>query len=732
LAPQASTENEPAQSTIRFDVDSYLLLQLGEALFSSKALALAELIKNCYDADASRAVVQFDNIDQENGTITIQDDGEGMSFELLERGWMRIATYEKNRDPISRRFRRPRAGAKGVGRFACRFLSRTLIVESVAVVASGKKERVEIRFDWEKFRPGSLVGDVSIPCTKEGVPFNTPTGTKLVMRDLREKWTREELGRLRDELMSVITSFAPEVIPTVKNAKSDPGFQVVFRAPEFAEYEGPLSEQFLETYAWGRLIGKLGENGKPTYTLISRREKKTMHYTPDASFPALGPVTFRVDMAVYQKSNLPLGKESSLRMAQKVGREQGGVRVYIDGFRVPPYGEPSDDWLGLDSDRARRLTAFREFSEAIDAGIERPMLLIPGNNQLFGSVLLSRVTNPGIQVTLVRNLILDNEAFTQLKAFVRLGIEWMTVQHARLVSRGKRPKRKEPALNAIEKAEATVEKRREQIGAEAAAEITQSLKLAREAFAQREDDQISEIAMLRVLATTGTLIVTFQHELLLMVDDLKEIGEDMEEDSKKTQGPIKHRLSTAAAKTFEWVQTVRDYGEQLGLVLGAESRKRRQQYYLRPLIDVITKPFKRHFDEFGIECINKIDDNVLLPPMFRAEIVAIFLNLLTNSAKAVKENKTRRIMLESTQDDSAIRIRVLDTGPGIEPKRREEVFEPFVTDSRPDPLYGHGTGLGLTIVRNLLDTYGGTVKFLDPPDSWGACLEITIPRRNSK
>jgi signal transduction histidine kinase len=71
----------------------------------------------------------------------------------------------------------------------------------------------------------------------------------------------------------------------------------------------------------------------------------------------------------------------------------------------------------------------------------------------------------------------------------------------------------------------------------------------------------------------------------------------------------------------------------------------------------------------------------------------------------------------------------LDTGPGIPLDKRISVFEPFVSYSAPDTLFGEGTGLGLTIVRNLVNTYGGEVKFVDPPSGWGACVEMRFPMK---
>jgi len=711
---------------VRFNVDSYILFQLGERLFTRKALALAELVKNGYDADATTVTIGFQNVSNPHGTITVEDNGEGMSYDLLQDGWMRIATYEKQRNPFSRRFRRPRAGAKGVGRFASRVLSTQLILESVATVSSGRKEKVRALIDWEKFKAGSKVDAVAIPVTTEAVPFATPTGTKLTLKDVPEAWTQEDVHLLRKELFSLISSFTPETGTSIRQAKGDPGFQIVIRSPEFKEEEGPLSETFLQTYAWGRLVGTLDSSGVVQYTLVRRKEKQRNTFKPDRKFPNVGKFSFRVDLVRYAKDQFP-GGEISLREAQSIGREQGGVRIYFDGFRVSPYGEPNDDWLGIDSDRARRVVGFREL-EGDFSDVERPMLSIPGNNQLFGGAFLSRVTNPGIEITMTRERLLENAAFDELRGCIRLGIEWMTVQYARWIAKNKPTPSKRSPLEELRKTREAIFQKKEQIGPEATAEILQSIQMAEHAFQQREDDRISEVSMLRVLATSGTLISIFQHELAVMVDEIQEVGENLDKLHKKLSGPVADDIKGISSQITSWVESVREYGKQLGLLLGLESRTNRRSYLLRPLLDDIVRPFSRHFSEYGIVFINHVNADLKLPPMYKSEIASVFLNLMTNSAKAVKESDSRKILVESSETSNDLVIRFLDSGPGVPQERRKEIFEPFVSDSAPDPFFGQGTGLGLTIVRNLVDTYGGEVKFIDPPQGWGACLEIRFQK----
>ena len=98
------------EDEVYFNVDSRLLLQLGEKLVTNRAVALAELIKNSYDADATHATVNLTNIKTPGGTISVEDNGSGMTLSTFEDTWMRIATIDKEKNPISQKYKRKKAG----------------------------------------------------------------------------------------------------------------------------------------------------------------------------------------------------------------------------------------------------------------------------------------------------------------------------------------------------------------------------------------------------------------------------------------------------------------------------------------------------------------------------------------------------------------------------------------------------------------------------------------------
>ena len=82
-----------SENTIYFDVDSQLLGELGERLVARNYIALSELIKNSFDADATKVMVTFENVmdDYYNGRIIVEDNGTGMTFDDVQRYWMKVS-----------------------------------------------------------------------------------------------------------------------------------------------------------------------------------------------------------------------------------------------------------------------------------------------------------------------------------------------------------------------------------------------------------------------------------------------------------------------------------------------------------------------------------------------------------------------------------------------------------------------------------------------------------------
>lgn len=720
---------------LRFAVDAGLLFHLGEELVNKRSVALAELIKNAYDADATQVTLTFSDIRQVGGEITVADNGVGMTFERIQDTWMRIATSSKTEHPLSERFKRPRTGAKGIGRFAARRLARRLELIALALVDPGRpqagREETVVQFSWDAYTTGKQLHEVAANYRRRRLDGDHGlTGVTLRLLDARDAWSAADLQELQRDLVKLISPLPAGAISAMPNqARSDPGFSIKIVAGEFPEFSGDLGETFL-AHALGVLEGKLSADGRPSYSL-KFRGRRPLEFSPPKAFPAVGTASFAIHFFVYKKDFF-VGLPINTRQAQERGREEGGIHIYIDRFRVPPYGDPGDDWLNLDADRARRLTDMPDEVSRLAGKVARPMLLLPGNNQLFGRIHLSRLSNPGIRQTLNRERLIEaDEAFLQLRSFVRLGIDWMTVSYARefAVSREaateKRRARDPVAL--LTQARETFKQAAQDMAPEQRAQILQAIELARETIEEQQEEIISELSMLRVLASTGTMIVVFEHQLLGTLTGLRDAHAKLADLVSKVGTSARAQLAAELARLDRWIETTRHQAELLGLLISRRARSRRRRLAIRPVVETIRQAFDSYAKDYRISLENMVPEDLRTPPMFEAELSAIFVNLLTNAFKAVRDQTLRRVGIAGERTDSHVLIRVQDTGRGLARKDWEEYFKPFVGDSEPDPILGEGTGLGLKIVKDFVEIYGGKARFVPPSPPWHTVLEISLP-----
>jgi signal transduction histidine kinase len=737
-------EEQGTPEPLHFEVDAGLLVQLGEQLVARRSVALAELIKNAYDADATVATVSLEDITHENGTIIVEDNGVGMTFEQIRDHWMRIATDDKIRNPVSPMYGRPRTGAKGIGRFAARRLATKLTVDSVARREGGVRERVIVEFDWKKkFKPGQTLRKVPVTCDRTVVGKSTPTGVTLYLENARDIWSEDDIVDLQRDLFTLVNPFpekSEEPLVAEDGEVTDPGFSLKLQIPEFPEYEGELGTQFLAT-SWAVLKGHVDRKGVPHYTLHIRSRDEHLEFSPEGQvFEGLAEARFTIHYFIY-KSEYFEDIDFGVRDAQRMGREQGGVRVYLDGFRVFPYGETGDDWLGLDEVRAGRIArlvdSIGELRLMEDRVPGRPWLLLPGNNQVFGAVEISRLKHPGIEINVSRERLVETESLDNLRRLVQLGIYWMTIQYARVRADELERQRESNVPSALE----LIEQARDQvlssesIAPEVQREVIQVLDYAQERVRVEQEVLISELAMFRVLSSLGATIAMFNHQLRAIVGGIRRIHTDLRE----LRPHILHEGIQSYESVLNQVETWRTLLDaqvsQLGSLLGKKKREQRKRLPLRTIVDRVTQPLSLYMEQFGIEFKNEVPSSIRTPPIYEAELHAILLHILTNALKAVREREVREVEARARRKEDGVHIFMLDTGPGVEPERREVVFKPFVTSSTPDPVLGEGTGLGLKAVRDIVDQYQGVARFIaaDEFDSdgtnWQTCIEIFLPKK---
>lgn len=772
MATKQQSNTRP--DALRFTVDSQLMGELGERLVTRNHVALAELIKNAYDADATAIGVEFCDYDDETTKeavpgIILTDNGHGMRFTEVEKFWMRIATSNKARDPVSTKFGRPKTGNKGIGRFACQRLAKELVLTTIAKVGS-QFERTEVTFQWADFVAGSTL--TTIPCEYETSRLKKATaGTTLELIGLKEQWLQRDFNTLRRSVSGL--TMAGEV--RRKGFKVDRGFAIDLRADQFEYGEGLILDQLIDS-GWGRLTGEVREDGCAEFRLRGNHLGGEKTWVSDNRFKSL--VGVRCDISHFASGEAyELVRNKRILTKTVLGelRKEAGVRVYYESFRVFPMGERGDDWLGLERDAARRLGSFtfpalNEIASRLGLDGRTP-LLRPRNENLVGKVFIGGEAGRGLQTKMNREGFVENESLRELVDFVRLAIEWMTVYYAQAKTRYEREKAKAAEREFVREVKGPDAPKDDSKGLSSSAVVVSALDFlagraadatlsepkggsqkraverAERVIETRLEVLDSEISVLRTLASTAPLLFTFAHEVSALIGRLNSSALRIESMSESLSGKSdRDEVASIAESLRDTAQNFTQMSELFGVVTSARQSERRR-VYVRKIANKIISGARFSTTEVGIQTNLKCEERLKSPSIYEAELVSILINLYSNSIKscmaAQRKKAAIEIFVRKRRDQLVIEVR--DKGVGLPRAYWDEVFEPFCSDPA-DRLYrklesrigkstvsalGRGSGLGLSIVKGICDTYGGSVE-ISKPDGWSLSVSASIPYKRVK
>lgn len=753
--------------SFKFSVDSHLLGEIGERLVTRNYIALSELIKNAYDADADEITVHFANAkkgtSKGKGRIIIHDDGHGMTFKEVRDYWMRIATPNKLREPVSKKYGRKKTGNKGIGRFACRRLAKELTLKAVAEVPGSKIfEETEVYFNWEDFIPGTKLEE--IPCTYKTKRINNgKTGLTLELVNLNELWSNSEFDMLRRQLLSIAV-----IKPNKRDKyKEDNGFSIVFDAPEFPKGEGELEEQVMNA-GWGKLDCTVKNDGTASLTLNAKNIGRQTYNLPE-EYKRLRGMTFEIAYIPIKKEYYRDPKTLAKYGARIISQQQGGVRVFLDGFRVYPYGDPGDDWLSIDKDVARRVPTTDSILSKVAASLgvdaSRAMLSHPRNWNLLGSIFISSEKNTCFEVKADREGLIENEAYLQLVKCIRLSLQWMTLYYNKFVynfqseelgkaeSAFKKTIGKEGEIYDSQKSRFVLDKAVDVLAREAKRSVDSAPPKEKREIIKRTAAAVdfvkkhmilteTHINMLRPVASTGALMFVFAHEIKALIANLG------------THADTIHRLLNNLPKSerkeleefADSLNATRERFDQQIRLFGVLSQKtsaiRKTKVNLKKVCKEVVSGFDFLIKNYGFnEIVISVPSEFLVGPMLEAEMYSIVVNLVSNSIKANMAGNGKNIQIKAERIKGNSEISVMDDGIGIDRNFREKVFQPLTAD--PDgKLYqnlyriindddisslGQGSGLGLSIVRGIAETYGGYSAFEDAPKPWKTCVKVVLP-----
>lgn len=209
------------KDNIRFSVDAGVIDRLGNELVARQETAVSELVKNSFDADATTVRLTFINSTNVGGTLILEDNGVGMSREQLINGFMRISSTDKVQNPYSELYKRKRAGQKGIGRFAVQRLGKRL---KIITKSANLTEACSLTIDWEHY-----VGDKNLTDITNSIKMIEPdgfSGTKLIIENLRDRWTEAAIKRIYRYVADIMQPFP--LSNKSQETNIDPGFKTSF------------------------------------------------------------------------------------------------------------------------------------------------------------------------------------------------------------------------------------------------------------------------------------------------------------------------------------------------------------------------------------------------------------------------------------------------------------------------------------------------------------------------
>ena len=352
-----------------FTVDAALLRELGERLIGRSYIALAELVKNSYDADATNCRIEFGAEE-----ITVTDNGHGMSEQEFHDHWMRIGTTHKTDRKASRRLGRPMTGSKGLGRLSVQFLADEMTLESTSTDDPSRSLYAFI--DWTGIRRGRDLDTVDVlwetRSGKRAYPGGRDTGTRIVLKELRSTWDTNEIGKLGQDVWMLQP---PYKRPDRLSDGTAQDFYIDIDAPDIERAMETLNRfQDALFRNWkARITGSLVdgrseplENSRATVSVKFKERYPKNVETPNSFSES---ITLPVDPRKSRASAIDRA-EFEILIFKPAGRQPGGlsvqdmraylhdfgnVSVYDGGFRLPYYGA-SQDWLKIAVDQGRRVT----------------------------------------------------------------------------------------------------------------------------------------------------------------------------------------------------------------------------------------------------------------------------------------------------------------------------------------------------------------------------------------
>lgn len=631
-------------SQVRFSVDAGIINRLGKELVGKHETAVSELVKNAFDADATEVNLVFENAWNVGGTLTIEDNGTGMTKDQLINGFMRLSSSDKIHNPISEKYKRTRAGRKGIGRFATQRLGSKL---TIITHTSKSESSIKISINWNDFETDRDL--LSVSNNIEVIPKTKQEGTTLIIENLRDGWSDAMIKRVFRYTSELLQPF-PLSKKNKDEAESsiDPGFKSYYFRQEEQELIPIIDEEeAVFKHSLAEIEGYVLDDGQGCWALKSEKlnfsqevflignDDKNRENT-DAKFNLIKRLHFKTHYFIYEPSLFAPGTFTFIR---DLSYETGGIRLYRNGFRVLPYGEQGDDWLGLDKSN------------------NRSIVLGPHMNRSFFGFVELEDKEGNFEETSSREGLIESEHLNELVSFVYRSILSAVMKVSELRGRKATASQKnftrkedgptervDKAVEVLEEFFTEEEARENSSGKsgsgkskEKAKQIFEEFKQAREEEKKKNQALIDEINMLRILAGLGLVIGEFIHEVQRFLPgfdaDIKFL-----KNAVKNYKEVYERTELLETNIRSFSSYTSYFDKTISRNVLRELEPIELRVVVRRFINIIQNDLKRAEIEF-LEPIFK-GYELFTIPMHPSEWASILFNLYTNSKKAIYRKRS--------------------------------------------------------------------------------------------
>ena len=682
------------EKQINFKSRARLMPQIGDQLIKNESIALLELVKNAYDADAPDVWVEMWDIDKtDKGKIIVKDNGDGMDLSIVENSWMEIGTDNKKNllddyilnDKKSALGRLP-MGEKGIGRFGVHKLGSKI---TLITRMQGRKE-VVVKIDWTSFEKFDYLEQVPITVIEREPEYFTgqQKGTYIEITELKNVWTR---GKLRDVYRSIMSLQSP--------FESIQSFNVVFETNHKEWLEGLLTVDrikndalfFSDVSIEGNEITELKYEFKPWKVLNKleekqvvrthiemcreeREDKKKILKKIDLGLFDIGKVRMKLMIFDLDNTILSYGVSDKKGLKEYL-KNNGGIAVYRDNIRIYEYGDSGNDWLQLESKR-----------------INAPGTTL-SSKITIGAIYLNRQDSGSLIEKTNREGFVENEAFEEFRYAIVNAIE--KIQTLRNIDKDLLKKyygpsgKAEPVLSSIEDLKIVIDKNIDDIKLKNL--INKSLKNIEIDYKNITDVYIRS-------ASAGLSLSVVIHEIEKIIAELKSAIKDEESTEH-----VKNLVLDLSRVTDGYASVIKS--------------KKQSLVNVSDLIDDALFNVKYRLKVHEVEVVSSYRDKDRQEIIKCASnlVIGTIMNLVDNSIYWLEYSHivNKKMYFDVSLDyEGFITIIVADNGYGFT-LPTDQVIKPFVTDRV------GGMGLGLHLADEIMKSSEGRLVF---PEKGDVCL----------